>query len=74
MGNIIWQLPVIQSNLTDHDWIHPNAKYHAYIENNSVCGNYGQSTDFFETSIDEDELMKNKDLACKGCLKKLGFN
>lgn len=71
MVNVVWQLPVKQSDLTDHDWIHPKAKYHAFINNNSVCGKYGQNTNFFETGIEESELMKNKELACKKCLKKL---
>jgi hypothetical protein len=48
MANIVWQLPVIQSKKTDHDWIHPKAKYHAYIDNNSVCGKYRQITDFLK--------------------------
>ncbi|MEC0709719.1 hypothetical protein P8881_19535 [Bacillus haynesii] len=73
MNKIVWQLPVIQSDLTDHDCIHPKAKYHAYIDNKSVCGKYGQITDCFETGIEESELMANKDWACKVCLKKLGF-
>lgn len=71
MDNVIWQLPVIQSNLTDHAWIHPKAKYHAYVDGKSLCGNYGQSTSYFDNSIDESDLMKNKVLACKKCLKKL---
>jgi hypothetical protein len=75
MNKIVWQLPVIQSNLTDHDWIHPKAKYHAYIiDNKSVCGKYGQHTDYFETGIEESKLMANKEWACKVCLKKLGLS
>ncbi|MCY9376524.1 hypothetical protein MOF34_15715 [Bacillus sp. T17B1] len=73
MNNIVWQLPVIQSDLTDHDWIHPKAKYHAFIGNKSVCGKYDQITDCFETG-EESELMANKDWACKVCLKKLGIS
>ncbi|MFU8710609.1 hypothetical protein [Bacillus velezensis] len=73
MNKIVWQLPVIQSDLTDHAWVHPKAKYHAYINNESVCGKYGQSTDYFETGIEESELMANRGLACKICLKKLGI-
>ncbi|WP_225229733.1 hypothetical protein [Sporosarcina quadrami] len=72
--NVVWQLPVIQSNLTDHDWIHPKVKYHAFINDNSICDKYSQMTDFFETGIEESELMKNKELACKKCLKNLGIN
>ncbi|MGY0106808.1 hypothetical protein [Bacillus velezensis] len=71
---IFWQLPVIQSNKTDHNWIHPKAKYHAYINNESVCGKYGQNTDYFEIGIKESDLMANKELACKVCLKKLGLS
>lgn len=70
---VIWQLPVFQSNKTSHDWIHPKAKYHAFIDNNSICGKYGQTTDFFETDIEESKLLLNRNLACKMCLKKLNL-
>lgn len=73
MENVVWQLPVRQSNFTDHDWIHPKAKYQAFANFNSVCGKHEQNTIFFETGIDELELMKNNDLACKACLKTLGI-
>ncbi|MEC1437279.1 hypothetical protein P9D57_00645 [Bacillus sonorensis] len=73
-NNLVWKLPVIQSDLTDHHWVHPKAKYHAFIDNKSVCGKYGQSTDYFETGIEESKLMANKDWACKLCLKKLGLS
>jgi hypothetical protein len=73
MDNVVWQLKVHQSNKRDYDWIHPKAKYHAFINNNSVCGKYGQTTDFFETDIEESEIMSKKELACKNCLKKLSF-
>ncbi|MFL1672514.1 hypothetical protein [Paenibacillus dendritiformis] len=69
---IIWQLPVKQSSLTDTDWIHPKAKYHAFENYNSLCGKYRQVTDYFETGIDEAELMKDKlHYACQKCLKEL---
>ncbi|MFA1782353.1 hypothetical protein ACDX77_18950 [Bacillus velezensis] len=73
-NNLVWQLPVIQSDKTDHNWIPPKAKYHAFIDNKSVCGKYGQNTDYFEIGIEESELMTNKDRACKVCLKKLGLS
>lgn len=68
MKSRIWQLPVKQSNLTDHDWIHRGAKYHAFIDNESICGKYDQNTGFFETSIDEKEIQENPNLACKKCV------
>lgn len=73
MPEVIWQLPVIQSNVSDNDWIHPKAKYHAFIGGIYVCGKGSQDTSYFETSIEEDELMKNKNLACKKCMNKLGI-
>lgn len=71
MDNIVWQLPVKQSNLTCTDWIHPKAKYHAYINDVSLCGKYSQCTSFFETTIEASKLMVNKEMACKSCLKKI---
>ena len=70
MSEIIWQLPVRQSNRTDHDWVHPRAKYHAFLEGESLCGKFRQDTNYFETTIDASELLKNKTVACKRCLQK----
>lgn len=39
---------------------HPKAKYHAYIDNKSVCGRYVQSNHYFRVSIEESELLANK--------------
>lgn len=72
MANIVWQLPVNQDR-GESNQIHHNAKYHAFINDNSVCGKYGQTTDFFETDIEESELMLKRELACKKCLKKLNL-
>jgi hypothetical protein len=68
MDNVVWQLPVKQSDLTDTDWIHPKAKFHAFIGGGSVCGKYGQSSSFFETDLDQP---LTKEVACRKCLKKL---
>lgn len=64
---LVWQLKVIQSNKTEHDWVHPKSKYHAFLNYNSLCGKWSQNTDYFETQIDEDEIKNKKDLACKKC-------
>lgn len=66
---IKWQLPVIQSNKTDHDWVHPWAKYHAFEGYKSLCGKYVQDTDFFETDMPKGTDRKHM---CKVCLKKSG--
>lgn len=70
MVEVIWQLPVKQSNLTNHDWIHPKAKYHAFINSNSVCGKYGQNTTFFTTDLEEP---LSKEIACHKCMEKLNL-
>ncbi|WP_144536555.1 hypothetical protein [Bacillus thuringiensis] len=74
MANIVWQLPVKQSNTTSHDWVHPKAKYHAFVNDNSLCGKYSQSTSFFETTIESSELRIKEEMACKQCLKKLDLS
>lgn len=52
-----WQLPTRQSNLTNHDWIHPRAKFHCfegeerdnyYVGGESLCKNHYQVTRDFE--------------------------
>ncbi|AZU61020.1 hypothetical protein [Neobacillus mesonae] len=70
MGEIVWQLPVNQNRGFEKE-VHHKAKYHAFKNSISLCRKYGQDTDYFETGIDELELMLNKDLACKKCLKEL---
>lgn len=75
MCEIIWQLPVKQSNKSNHDWIHPKAKYHAFKNRKSICNKYYQNTDYFDTTINKSQIMSNKQkLACKKCLKGLNFD
>ncbi|KFK76624.1 hypothetical protein DJ87_5251 [Bacillus cereus] len=57
MDNIVWQLPVKQSNSTCTDWIHPKAKYHTYINDVSLCGKYSQCTSYFETDGDNFKVL-----------------
>ena len=67
MSEYKWMLPVKQSNITNHGWIHPKAKYHCFYENFSLCGRCYQVQDFFETEIDSNEIEQNPELACKEC-------
>jgi hypothetical protein len=68
--NFVWQLPVKQSNITDHDWIHPKAKYHCFVQNQSLCNKYVQDTDYFETDIERGEIIMRPEIACKICRAK----
>lgn len=71
MANVIWQLPVKQSNVTGEYWIHTWAKYHAFVDGYSVCGGYWQVTDGFETNIEESGVSVGKEYCCNKCLEKL---
>jgi len=68
MDEVVWQLPVKQSNKTDHDWVHPRANFHAFNDNKSLCGKYFQKTDFFETDMPKGTDQKHM---CKVCLARL---
>ena len=69
-GFPVWQLHVKQNNKTDHDWIHPNAKYHCFCSGKSLCEKYGQDTDYFETDISSGEILSRPDIACKICYRR----
>ena len=67
-----WQLPVKQSNLTDTEWIHPNAKYHCFDRLGlSLCKRYWQDIYYFETDIEYSNLdiEKLENCKCKVCKK-----
>lgn len=74
MSEVVWQLPVRQSNKTDHDWIHPKAKYHAFVNNKSMCGKYVQDTSFFDNIVEEDNLKNVKQYICQQCIKRRGID
>lgn len=63
----VWQLHVIQSNKIDHDWIHPKAKFHFFVDDRSLCGKYVQDTKYFETDISSSEILRRPEIACKKC-------
>lgn len=63
---MVWALPVV-----DGKEITNRSKYHCFdIDNLSMCGQYEQNNDIFETNIDSGEILSNPQLACKVCYKK----
>ncbi|MCC8351574.1 hypothetical protein [Bacillus sp. AF23] len=52
-NNIVWQLPIVESNKTDHDWVINRRKYHACI-----MVKRGIGIDLYE--LDEDINKKQK--------------
>ena len=71
MEKINWQLPTVQSNVTNNDYIRHNAKLHCYVNNISLCKKHIQQTDAFEDYDINDFLKEHgKDYVCKVCLEK----
>lgn len=70
MKKIIWQLPTKQSNFSDYDYVPANAKFHAFINNKSLCGKH-QQDDWFE-QYDFNKTLKEfgEQGFCKICYKK----
>ncbi|MCB6610213.1 hypothetical protein V3C10_04210 [[Clostridium] symbiosum] len=67
----VWQLPVRERILEGKpDWVHPLAKFHCFVGGRSLCGNYEQITDFFETDIESGEIVHSPSCACKRCYEK----
>lgn len=72
----IWQLPIIERVAEwKPDWVHPNAKFHYFVEDESICGKYVQATGLCETDLGRSRLtledaVKEK-FVCKKCYKKI---
>ena len=58
-----WRLPVFDNA------IHPHAKFHYFIGNNSLCGHHAQDNDFFQTSMLDCGVSFSPDRVCKRCLR-----
>ena len=70
MNKIKWQLPTHQSDYTNHDYIHPKAKLHAFNDCLSLCKKHTQN-DFFEQYDFNNTLKELGEKAfCKVCYKK----
>nr|DAM74970.1 MAG TPA: hypothetical protein [Caudoviricetes sp.] len=61
---LIWQLPVSDKTGT----VAVNAKAHCFEGEKSLCGRYFQNTDYYETDVDIEVILKNPQTACKKCL------
>lgn len=71
MSEVDWQLPVNEDGHLDR-LIHHKTKLHAFVDGKSLCGKYFLPKNYYETTdFKEEEIMKNKNLACKKCLSKL---
>jgi hypothetical protein len=62
-----WFLHVNESK-NANAYIPANAKYHYYKNKRTVCGK-GMDTNYYETNIDNEEILKNPSIACKKCYK-----
>lgn len=78
--NIVWQLPIASAENSNTDYIHGNAKPHAFatcddnLMNSSLCKKYGQYIKEYETinieGVEEKYLCKKCLNSCKKLKKK----
>ena len=70
----VWQLPVLDR----YGFIRTTMKCHCFVNGHSLCGQYCQHSDFYETDVDGGAVLENPSTACKTCynvwLKKYGKN
>ncbi|UTV34844.1 hypothetical protein [Bacillus altitudinis] len=69
----VWQPPLFKSETKGHDRTSSGAKYHAFVNNVSLCGLHSQQTDEFDIEVFELQIVAMPELACKKCLKKVGI-
>ena len=66
-----WQVPVREQLVKGKpDWVHPLTKAHYFVNNKSLCGRHWQVTDFYETDVAVEEIVKEPQYACKKCYEK----
>lgn len=66
-GMPIWQLPITSDGSGSGAYIQDRVKYHCFVNNVTLCKRYNQDTDFYETTIQSGEILRNPDIACKIC-------
>lgn len=65
----VWQLPVRERLVQGKpDWVHPLARYHCFVGGESLCGQYEQDTDYYETDVESGQIVQC--IACKKCYEK----
>lgn len=76
-----WQLPVIERQSVNEQYIKHNAKYHFYVNvsekpefsaicrpKKSMCGRHIKITEGYE-SVTDSYIINNNSIACKKCLE-----
>lgn len=66
--NIVWQLPDRSENTKGE--IDNRVKYHCFVDDNSLCGTYWQTTDYYDMKIESGEIEMRPEIACKKCYNK----
>lgn len=67
----VWQLPAPTETARSADaYVRSMAKYHCFVDDESLCGRYKQDTDYFELGMESGEILKNPHFACKKCYAK----
>lgn len=67
----VWQLPVCGDDRSGGAHVPTRAKYHCFIDGESVCGHYSQSTEEYDGGISalSGEIASNPQIACSRCFR-----
>ena len=68
----VWQLPVAGSERTGNAYIHPSAKFHCFVDMDSLCGKYCQDTTDYDDGITVESgvIVQLPHQACQRCYRK----
>lgn len=68
----VWQLPVHGAERTGNAYIPPQAKYHCFVDNQSLCNKYYQNTNHYDDGItvESGEIATSPNIACSQCYQK----
>lgn len=71
-GRCVWQLPVSGAENRGNAYIHKSAKYHCFLDDHSLCGEYWQMTSDYDDGISATHkyIKQHPDKACKRCYRK----
>ena len=65
----VWQLPVAGAERCGNAYIHPQAKYHCFVNNTSLCKKYNQWTEDYDDgiTIESGVVLQVPHHVCKRC-------
>lgn len=66
---VSWELYVNENRAVGKE-ISNNAKYHCFVDGDSLCGKYYQKYGDYETDIESGQILMFPHIACKKCYER----